>query len=210
MGMDNDKFNNYIDIDKDLYYEEKIIDRVEEAYREYDIYCDKMNRLKFDALSKASIAHIGQVVKSSLEKPIVGTQALDTCYGILFYDRHKKQAFCGHATPSSLVPTMYQMIKALGDKIRVVEYMIVPGFRNVDRGDYSGLDELNNCMMRYVPSNIKFKSFNSGYSKVVNLDDRTLSYEFAFDASTGEFVTSTLFFDETKNNPRYIPPKMRF
>ncbi len=210
MMYEKDNFNDYIDIDKNLYYEEKIADPEEEAYGLFDRYCEKMNRLKYELLSKSSLAGMGCIVKSTPVRPIVGTQALDTCYGILFYDRHKREAFCGHAAPSSLAPTMYQMIKALGDKPRIVEYMIIPGFRNEDRGDYSGLEELTECMRNSTPCNIRFKTFNYGYSRVVNLDDRTLSYEFAFDASKGEFVTSTLFFDETKHNPRYIPPRKRF
>ncbi len=208
--MKNDNLLRYDYIDDKKDYNIQLIEDPDEAtYREYDMYCDKMNAMKNTLLSKTSLAHMGEYVKSTKERPVVATQALDTCYGILFYDREKHQALCGHAVPSSLIGMLVRLIEELGDDERIIEYLIVPGFRNVDRKDYSGLDELTKYLYENKPKSIKFKPLMTGGIDNVHLDARSLSYEFAFDAESGLFVTSIVFFDATLHNPRYIPPKMR-
>lgn len=206
-------YNKIYKIDKNDTYEEikdnkVLFDIIEKdlEFREFDQLCDKMNKIKYDMLKKTSLAHMGCVVVSSKERPIIGTQALDTCYGILFYDRERKEGICGHAIPSNLVGTLSEMMLWFGDDNRVIEYMFVPGFRNVDYKNYRGLSELSNYLFSHVPSNIKLKSFSSDFSPV-KLHQATLSYEFAFDTESGEFVTKNVFFDAIEHNPRYIAPK---
>ncbi len=209
--MKDDKLLYYDYIkDKNDYDLQLIEDPEELAYREYDIYCDEMVAKKNAMLDKTIEAHMCHFVKSTNEKPIVATSALDTCYGILFYDRERKEAFCGHAAPGQLVSLLSEMLEVLGNENRVIEYMFLPGFRNVDRKDYRGIEELRNYLYSNKPSNVKITPLKVKGIDGINLDDRTLSYEFAFDAVSGEFVTSTLFFDVTLHNPRYIAPKKRF
>ena len=174
----------------------------------YDEYCDKMNRIKYELLEKADFAEMGGIVISTSERPIIGTQALDTCYGILFYDRDKKEGVCGHAVPSQLIVVMAEMVKWLKRRTGNIEYMILPGFRNVDRKDFSGFDELHSYMTMKKPRGVKFvvmKNSSGGF----RLHQDTLSYEFAFDTINGEFVTEYVFFDSIEHNPRYIGPKIR-
>lgn len=189
----------------DIYFIKKEDDYL---YKAADEYCDKMNRIKYSMLEKSRFASMGQVVVSSNDKPIIGTQALDTCYGILFYDRNKKEGICGHAVPSNLTTVLIEMINLLGNEERTIEYMILPGYRNVDRKDYSGLHELSNYLLLNLPKNIHLTSmkYDNFY---VKLHMKTLSYEFAFDTSKGEFVTNYVFFETIENNPRYISAKSR-
>lgn len=190
---------------EDIYFFEK---EDESLYKLADEYCDKMNGIKYSMLQKAKFAFMGQVVVSNFDKPIIGTQALDTCYGILFYDRNKKEGICGHAVPSNLTGVLAEMINLLGTEERTIEYMILPGFRNVDRRDYSGLQELSNYLLLNLPKNIHLSSFKYDNSSI-KMHMKTLSYEFAFDTSKGEFVTRYVFFDSVENNPRYMAAKPR-
>lgn len=190
-------------IEKNDYIE--LIDE-NDSYKEIDEICDKLNRIKNAMLEEASLAGMGCVVESSDERPIIGTQALDTCYGILFYDRKNKKGIVGHGTPSSKVATLHEMIHRIDDGTdKVVEYLIIPGFRNVDYHDMSGVDELLIGLQKYCPGNIKFVPFQIKIESFAKLHKPTLSYEFAFDTRNGRFVSYELFFDETEVNPRYIP-----
>ena len=180
----------------------------ENPFQEYDAYCDKMNRIKYGMLKKTILAEMGRVVESTKERPVIGTQALDTCYGILFYDRASKEGIVGHAVPSQLISVLVEMLKWLEGRTGLIEYMILPGFRNVDRKDYSGFKELHDYMLEHTPDNIKMIPLKDMRSEF-RLDQASLSYEFAFDTSKGEFVTEYVFFDSIEHNPRYISPKRR-
>lgn len=200
-------------VDEEIFYkiekqdlDEEIVE--ENPFQQYDEYCDRMNGIKYKLLKKASLAGMGRVVESTKYKPIIGTQALDTCYGILFYDRAKKEGIAGHAVPSQLTSVLAEMMKWLDGRVGIIEYMILPGFRNVDRKDYSGLKELSDYMLKHTPENVKMTSLKNMHGGF-RLHQETLSYEFAFDTSNGEFVTEYVFFDSIEHNPRYIAPKRR-
>lgn len=46
-----------------------------------------------ELIAHSNFANMDQVVVSTADKPIIGTQALDTCFGILLYDRKINLAF---------------------------------------------------------------------------------------------------------------------
>ena len=157
-----------IDQNDEIYFKDKtdyIIDiDYEDPYKEIDEYCDKMNRIKYRLLKKSRIAGMGGVVVSTNEKTIIGTTALDTCYGILFYDRVNKEGICGHAVPGQLTSVLAEMMGWLDGRVGIIEYMLLPGFRNVDRHDYSGFDELYNFLRkRGFYETKKFNSESGGY-----------------------------------------------
>ena len=93
-------------LDKDIYFDDyETIEKKDYSleykveynpYEEIDEICDKLNRIKCSMLEQASMAGMTCVVESSEERPIIGTQALDTCYGILFYDRQARYGVVGH------------------------------------------------------------------------------------------------------------------
>lgn len=201
--LDRDKYyNDYImipEVDNNQLIEER------DPYREIDEICAKLNRTRDSLLERASLAEMGEIVESSLEKPIIGTAALDTCYGILFYDRESKKGLVGHAIPSRKLDLLGNMINLLSDgENKTIEYLIVSGFRNENRGDRSGLEELRLELERLAPPNINFVLLMD-QGNGVNLHNATLSYEFAFDVRSGKFVSDILFFDETDFNPRFKP-----
>ncbi len=202
-------------LDKDFYYNDlteiKSNNNIQlivenDPYKEIDEICAKLNRIKYAMLKESSLAEMCCIVESSEERPIIGTQALDTCFGILFYDRKNKKGMVGHGSPSSKVVTLHEMISKVDDGTeKVIEYMIIPGFRNVDRRDTIGVEELLSELRIYCSSNIKFVPFHNDIDLSVKLHKPTLTYEFAFDTRNGKFVSEYVFFDETEVNPRYIP-----
>ena len=202
-----------IDQNDEIYFKDKtdyIIDiDYEDPYKEIDEYCDKMNRIKYRLLKKSRIAGMGGVVVSTNEKTIIGTTALDTCYGILFYDRVNKEGICGHAVPGQLTSVLAEMMGWLDGRVGIIEYMLLPGFRNVDRHDYSGFDELYNFLMSRKPIGIKLTDMKNA-GDVFKLHQDTFSYEFAFDTEHGVFVTDYVFFDSVEHNPRFNGPKRRY
>ena len=141
----------------------------------------------------AVIAGMGEIVTSSADKRIIGTTALDTCYGIVFYDRYNKFGMVGHGTSSMKIRVLISMIEMLGDKQRIIEYAIVPGYRNVERGDYSGYEEILNYLYEHCPSNIKLIPFQGDLG--VKVCPKVLAYEFAFDVNTSQTVSYYLFYN---------------
>lgn len=180
-----------------------------DPYKEFDEICAKLNRTRDALLERANIAEMGEIVESSLGKPIIGTAALDTCYGILFYDRESKKGFVGHAVSSRKLDILGSMINLLPDgENKTIEYLIVSGFRNENRGDFSGVEELMMELERLTPPNINFIPLVD-QGNGVNLHKATLSYEFAFDTRNGKFLSDIIFFDETDFNPRFKPKSHR-
>lgn len=168
---------------------------------EYD-YDENSFRLKYFFKQHASIAHMGEIVVSSKEKPIVGTTALDTCFGIVFYDRRNKKGIVGHAAPSDRNSIISSMIELLDkNNPQIIEYAIVSGFRNVERKDYSGDTELLIYLKEHCPKNVKLIPFND---LCVQVCSNVLAYEFAFEVNAGASVANYLFYDgnESKRNHR--------
>ena len=147
-----------------------------------------------DLRKYASIALMGQIVSSTDEKPIIGTTALDTCYGILFYDRANKWGLVGHAAPSSKIVTLSEMITKLGKKPRIIECAIVSGYRNVERSDTRGEEELREYLHNYCPPNILFVPYQGSLNTKVC--SNVYAYEFALNVKTGKSVTHDLFGNE--------------
>lgn len=166
-----------------------------------DIIDDEHIRIKYFLEQRANIAHMGEIVVSSKDKPIIGTTALDTCFGIVFYDRKNKKGIVGHAYDSGKIAILHRMIELLEkNEQQVIEFAIVSGYRNIEKGDYSGTTELLNYLKTYCPKSIKLIPFQ-------NLDVRVcsnvLAYEFAFEVNTGQNVADYLFYDRVKSSRKY-------
>lgn len=150
----------------------------------------------------ANIAHMGKVVQSSKTKNIIGTMALDTCFGIVFYDRKNKSGIVGHAAPSSKIATLQEMIDLLNkDERLIIEYAVVPGYRNVERKDLSGVNELVDYLHSHCPSNVVLVPIQ--WDLGVQVHEQTFSYEFAFDVNSCLPVSPYLFYDWTSKKTFY-------
>lgn len=149
--------DKYIGIDKNRYKDTAEIE--EEPYRK-----------RFFLEQHARIAEVGEIVVSSKDKPIIGTTALDTCFGIVFYDRKNKKGIVGHAYSSRRFAILQSMIDLLErSKQQVIEYTIVSGYRNLERHDHSEETELLNYLKMYCPKNIKLVPFQNLDVRVVQM-----------------------------------------
>lgn len=164
-----------------------------DKYINEDYYDIETFKIKYYLQQHASIAYMGEIVVSSPEKPIIGTTALDTCFGIVFYDRKNKKGIVGHAYESGKLATLRSMIDLLEkNDHQVIEYAIVPGYRNVERKDYSGATGLLNYLQEHCPTNIELRPFQN---LDVQVCSNVLAYEFAFEVNTGKNVGNYLFYD---------------
>ena len=144
--------------------------------------------------SKSSLAFMGQIVTSTLEKPIVGTFALATCYGIIFYDRKNKKAWVGHGPASSPILTLRTMLENINDVTGDLEYGIIPGWDNIHNNNFKEFDKMLNFLCNYCPKQIRLVPIAN---LIIKEDSRANhSYEFAFNAQTGTSVTDELFYEE--------------
>lgn len=150
--------------------------------------------------SHASIAHMNEIVISTDDKPIIGTQALDTCYGILLYDRDNKFGICGHASPNNTIGITIEMLKKIStNEERFFEYIIIPGYRAIRQHNFHVIDEIIEVLNYYssLHSNVKFISFKTSISP--SMPEGLLCYDFAFDTISGEDATSIIFFRNQPN-----------
>lgn len=159
-----------------------------------------------ELIAHSNIANMDQVVVSTADKPIIGTQALDTCFGILLYDRKNKFGICGHADPKNIFNIVVEMLKQIPSTTEGnVEYTIIPGYRAVEQNNIKGIEEIQDILRNYVIINpkIKFISLNSPLEP--KIPNKLLCYDFAFDTKFGKDVTSIVFRNYTEEqNRRHI------
>ena len=109
-----------------------------------------------ELITHSNIADMDQVVVSTSDKPIIGTQALDTCFGILFYDRKNKFGICGHADPKSIFGIVVEMLKQIPSTTEGnVEYTIVPGYRAIEQHNFKCEEEIEDILRNYMSINPK-------------------------------------------------------
>ena len=158
---------------------------------------DNLQTLELTLKKKAQIAYMNEIVVSSSAKPIVGTVALATCYGIVFYDRKNKIGIVGHASSSKLLNILEMMMAYFTiDKEIIIEYAIVPGYDNILKNNLEGLKTLENYLIKYTPLSVKLIPFK-GIDLLVHED--LGSFSFAFNAENGLPVTKYLFYSENEN-----------
>jgi len=128
---------------------------------------------------------------STEEKPIIGTHALATCVGILLYSEEKKIAIVAHVSsePMPVLDKIFNII--IKNKLFNVpfKYKIIYGTDREAVEYYHVVDILQKHFTHFTPFDEKELSLNG-----VRTDEETMSREFAFDASNGEFVTYKVLF----------------
>ena len=133
---------------------------------------------------------------STLEKPIIGTQAFATCFGILLYERKKKQAIVAHVSTTILpaVMKLFELIDLYSDN--VFECLIIPGYYSVQEDHYGVYNRLLQIFNKKELLKTKFIPFieQMKLEDIIRLDEKTLSYEFAFDTRTGKFINNDVYF----------------
>lgn len=126
---------------------------------------------------------------STEEKPIIGTHALATCMGVLLYSEEKKVAIVAHVScePMKTIDKIFRLM--IENKLlnTTIKYRIIPGYYKEDHYNVKGI--LEKHFVDFMPFNEEEIP-----SLAIQTDEETTSCQFAFDASTGEFVTDKVFF----------------
>lgn len=195
--MENKYFTN---INIKNYLEKEMGSSLDKMLNEYYQHLNEGDQL----IARSSIADMDQVVVSTPDKPIIGTMALDTCFGILFYDRKNKFGICGHADPYNTFGIIVEMLKQIPESTEgIIEYTIVPGYRAMKQKKFEREDEIQDILRNYMSINpkIHFTSLKTPLNP--SMPNGLLCYDFAFDTISGKDVTSIVFKNYAEEQRRH-------
>lgn len=195
--MENKYFTN---INIKNYLEKEMGSSLDKMLNEYYQHLNEGDQL----IARSSIADMDQVVVSTPDKPIIGTMALDTCFGILFYDRKNKFGICGHADPYNTFGIIVEMLKQIPESTEgIIEYTIVPGYRAMKQKKFEREDEIQDILRNYMSINpkIHFTSLKTPLNP--SMPNGLLCYNFAFDTISGKDVTSIVFKNYAEEQRRH-------
>lgn len=136
------------------------------------------------------LADMNDIVVSSKESPIIGTNNLAHCYGILFYNPLTHEAILGHASVLHYQEILNKMLSLipLSAKEECIEYLIVPGNYNIIDNNLEIYEKIKIYLDKYDDHQKYFIAMDVKYEDVITIDQDTLSSEFVFDSSTGTFI----------------------
>lgn len=195
--MENKYFTN---INIKNYLEKEMGSSLDKMLNEYYQHLNEGDQL----IARSSIADMDQVVVSTPDKPIIGTMALDTCFGILFYDRKNKFGICGHADPYNTFGIIVEMLKQIPESTEgIIEYTIVPGYRAMKQKKFERENEIQDILRNYMSINpkIHFTSLKTPLNP--SMPNGLLCYDFAFDTISGKDVTSIVFKNYAEEQRRH-------
>jgi len=137
---------------------------------------------------KFILVNMNDAAISTEERPIIGTHALATCIGVLLYSEEKKIAIVAHvpSDPMVAIDRIFEIIIKNKLVSTVFKYKIIPGYYEEHYNTKMLLEKYFSHFIPFSDSEIP--------EDAVHIDEGTTSKEFAFDASTGKFVTDKVFF----------------
>ena len=191
---------NILDINRNDYIEYNNGTSLDRMLNDYYQAINESNEL----ITHSNIAGMDQVVVSTSDKPIIGTQALDTCFGILLYDRKNKFGICGHADPYNTFGIIVEMLKQIPESTEgIIEYTIVPGYRAMKQKKFEREDEIQDILRNYMSINpkIHFTSLKTPLNP--SMPNGLLCYDFAFDTISGKDITSIVFINYAEEQRRH-------
>lgn len=129
---------------------------------------------------------------STKEMPVIGTQALSTCVGVLLYSPAHKRAIVAHSSTDweSIIRQTVDLVISHGLDDSSIYYLIIPGYYE---DHYNVKINLEKAYRSLAPLFIPFEE-NSILEDLIETNDEWTARCFAFDASTGEFVTNKVTF----------------
>jgi len=124
---------------------------------------------------------------STEEKPIIGTQALHTCIGVILYSEEKKKAIVAHVAPGQkdIIDKLVKLIVENNLAETTIKYKIISGYH-----------EEHYNTKKYLEKNLNFFTEIEETDNAIETDEKYESRQFAFDASTGQFVTDQVLFGQ--------------
>lgn len=156
-----------------------------------------MNKLE-ELTKKFILVNMGEAKISTNDKPIIGTQALATCTGLLLYCKERKIGIVAHIS-TDIEKTVNKVLDLLEEnniKFSNIEYKIILGYDSNDQEIINKIIKalrfgnvyrmLSNRFIPYAKTKIKASD--------IQIDNNTLSKQFAFDVQSGVFVTDKVLF----------------
>lgn len=135
---------------------------------------------------------MGDAMISTLDKPIIGTEALATCTGVLIYSKEEKRAIVAHVS-SDYMKTIDKIFKLITiNKLyrTPLKYKIIYGGDGGDAARYQGvIDALEKHFKEFPMEEFSELSLNG-----VKFNSNYFANEFAFNTLSGEFVTDKVLF----------------
>lgn len=137
---------------------------------------------------KFTLVDMNDAMISTEERTIIGTQALSTCIGVLLYNAEKKLAIVAHIVPDKVdaIDKIFEIIIKHKLWSTNFKYKIIPGYYPEH---YNTIELIEKHLKDYTPFDEAKIPINA-----IRRDDESESCEFAFDASTGTFVTDKVYF----------------
>lgn len=134
---------------------------------------------------KFILVEMNEVKETSLDKHIIGTEALATCTGLLIYSKKYNKAIVAHLSSdwSKIINELFNLLVS-NLECDDFKYKIIPGYYGINKEIETKIIEL---MKKF---SYKKLDIDSG----IRLDEETKSYEFAFDSKSGKFVTNQVYF----------------
>lgn len=141
---------------------------------------------------KFKMVDMGEIAISTEEKPIIGTQNLAPCLGILIYNEKKKEALVAHISAQPYeAKNIFLETTNLIYKSRMengaLKYKIIEGAIPSEYETQKALERLYSADPVFTPF-VKEKIPDGAIATCDN------THQFAFDASTGRFVTDKVLF----------------
>ncbi|MBE6156001.1 MAG: hypothetical protein E7164_04525 [Firmicutes bacterium] len=145
-----------------------------------------------DELTKLfKLVNMNEVAVSNDEMPIVGTQALATCVGVLIYSEKYKCALVAHVGTEwqNLLESIFELLIKNELDSAPLEYLIIPGYYY---NHYEVVENLSAIFADLYPLFVPMQvSLDNG---VYIKDPKLPAHQFAFDARTKKFVTNQVLF----------------
>ena len=121
---------------------------------------------------------------------IIGTQGLGSCVAFLVYSEKNKVAIVSHIPDNNndIFSTLLEIIYNLNLNNELLKYHVIPGYYE------NGYKIYEKLVMQFKSMPNIFIPFEYIPENAINIDEFSTSYEFAFDALTGKFVTDKVLF----------------
>lgn len=125
---------------------------------------------------------------STEDRPIIGTHALATCIGVLLYNEEKKLAIVAHVSsePMQTIDKIFNLIIKYKLYNAKLKYLIIPGY-------YEEHYHVKELLEEHFKDFTQFDENEISCSDIKTIEEET-SRQFAFDASTGKFVTDKVLY----------------
>lgn len=125
---------------------------------------------------------------STEDRPIIGTDALATCLGVLLYSEEKKLAIVAHVSPGSIqsIDKVFNLIIKHKLTSTIFKYKIIPGYYEEH---YNTKELIEKHFTHFIP--FEESEFTDS---AIEINEKLGFKKFAFDSSTGKFVTDKVLF----------------